>query len=103
MAKQGKYCKAYYLRDLRKFAGWSEASENAKKVTQEVDGVETEVVRPLTDKDYLFLQEDFTVTDSIFLDENVIFNQVTPEWEQFCKETLKFEVPNYETAKAAEK
>jgi hypothetical protein len=31
MAEMGKYCKAYYPKDFRKFAGWTEIAENARK------------------------------------------------------------------------
>jgi len=40
------------------------------------------------------------VTDDIFIDENIIFANITPEWLDFCKNTLKFEVPIYETTQA---
>jgi hypothetical protein len=36
------------------------------------------------------------VTDGIFLDENIIFDEVTPEWMDFCTNTLKFDIPVYE-------
>ncbi len=42
-----------------------------------------------------FLQEDFTVTADIFIDEDVIFSDVTPDWIAFCQATLQFEVPEY--------
>ena len=45
--------------------------------------------------DFLYLQENFIVTDGIFIDENVIFDNVTPEWIDFCVNVLKFEVPKY--------
>ena len=65
-------------------------SENARK--------ENDSPRQLTDADFLYLQENFVVTDGIFIDENVIFDNVTPEWIDFCKRVLKFEVPNYASA-----
>jgi hypothetical protein len=34
MAEMGKYCKAYYLKDFRKFPGWTEIAENARKVNE---------------------------------------------------------------------
>lgn len=102
MRKMGQYCKAYPIQRFREFPNWKENAENARKETKEVEGKETEVARELTDADYLYLQEDFTVTDSIFLEENVIFGDVTPEWKQFCEQTLQFEVPNYEMAASAQ-
>jgi hypothetical protein len=78
-----------------------EESQNARREPKEVDGQTIEEVRVLTDDDHLFLQEDFTVTDGIFLNENVIFGNVTPEWVAYCKETLAFEIPDYQTAPAS--
>lgn len=88
MATIGKYCKSYKLSRLRQFPGWTEKSENARSVKMEVAGEIVEVPRELTDDDYLYLHVDFTVTDGIFIDENIIFNNVTPEWIEFCKVVL---------------
>jgi hypothetical protein len=90
MASMGKYCKAYMLRSFRQFRGWTEMSENARK--------ENDSPRQLADADFLFLQENFVVTDGIFMDENVIFANVTLEWIDFCKNVLKFEIPHYASA-----
>lgn len=93
MASMGKYCKAYQVSRFREFKGWSENSQNLRKRKEQVDGKEVEVQRELTDNDILYLQENYTVTDGIFLNEAVVFDQVTPEWISFCKETLDFQVP----------
>lgn len=87
MSKMGNYCKAYMIPSFRAFSGWTENSENSRR--------ENDSPRQLTDADFLYLQENFVVTDGIFIDENVIFDDVTPEWIAFCKDVLKFEVPNY--------
>ncbi|GAB1544779.1 hypothetical protein NUACC21_74550 [Scytonema sp. NUACC21] len=97
MATMGKYCKAYSLKKLREFSQWTERVENVRKETKEVDGNVVEVSRQLTDDDFLYLQENYVVTDGIFIDENIIFDNVTPEWKDFCKTTLLFEIPVYET------
>ena len=34
MAEMGKYCKAYYPKDCRKFAEWTEIAENARKANE---------------------------------------------------------------------
>lgn len=47
-----------------------------------------EAPRELTEADYVYLHADFTVTDGIFIDENIIFNDVTPEWIEFCRNVL---------------
>jgi hypothetical protein len=98
MATMGRYCKAYSIKKLREFSGWTEAAENARKEKQEVDGKEVQVTRSLTDDDYLYLQENYVVTDGIFKDENIIFDQVTPEWIAYCHEMLRFEIPSFTSA-----
>jgi hypothetical protein len=77
-----KYCKAYYLQDLRQFSGWSENQ------TEEGD------VHTVSDNDVVFLHQDLTVTQSMWHNENVLFNQKTPEWEDFCTAVLQFKVPD---------
>jgi hypothetical protein len=92
------YCKAYSLAKFRQYSHWSEKSENARKEAKGEKGKQSETPRELTDKDYLYLHDSLIVTDGIFEDKNVIFDDVTPEWETFCKEVLKFEVPDYESS-----
>jgi hypothetical protein len=107
MAEMGSYCKAYLAKDLRQFPGWTENKANVRKEKKEVDGKEIEVDRELDDESILYIQENYVVTDGIFKDENIIFDNVTDEWKQFCHETLQFEIPVYEpieipTAEATE-
>jgi len=84
----GKYCKPYPLSLLRQFPGWTEKAENARTIRQEVDGEMVAATRQLTDTVYVYVHSDFTVTDGIFIDENVIFSDVTPEWIAFCRTVL---------------
>jgi hypothetical protein len=93
MANMGRYCKAYPRRRFREFSGWTESLQNLRKEKQQVDGKEVEVTRDLQEDGFFYLQENYVVTDGIFLDENIIFDQVTPEWVLFCKDELKFELP----------
>lgn len=75
-----KYCKAYHLKDLRQFSDWTEKQEENEP--------------ELTDEDVVYLWDDFTVVKSpVIPDKGLIFDQVTPEWQQFCATTLKFEIP----------
>ena len=96
MATMGKYCKAYLLKQFRQFNQWEENTENIKKENQEVDGQTVEVNREFTDEDVLYLQENYVVTNGIYKDENIIFDNVTDEWKDFCHQVLEFEIPNYE-------
>lgn len=93
MATIGKYCKSFPLELLRRFPDWAENPENARRIKQEIDGETVERPRELTDSNYLYLQQNFTVTDSIFLDENIIFDKVTSEWIDFCINELKVNFP----------
>jgi hypothetical protein len=95
MATMGKYCKAYPIKRLREFSAWTEKAENARSIGENESGEKSSEPRRLTDEDYLFVQEDFRVTDGIFVDENIIFDDVSPEWIEYCRNTLGFEMPAY--------
>jgi ankyrin repeat protein len=88
-----KYCKAYHLGDFRQYQNWAETRENWKTHgdASTNGGKENQ---PLLDEDIVFLHQDYSVTQSMWHNENVIFNKVTPEWKEFCKEVLKFKVPD---------
>jgi hypothetical protein len=96
MAYMGKYCKAYPVNSLRQYNGWSETAENLRFEKKEIDGKLTDIKRDINESDYLFLQENYIVTDGVFLDENIIFDQVTPEWINYCKDRLQFEIPDFD-------
>jgi hypothetical protein len=87
MATMGSYCKAYPVSRLEEYAGWRETALPAEPVDPDAAGEE-----PL-DERYLFLQENLVVTDGIFLDERIVFGDVTPAWIEFCQTTLEFAVP----------
>jgi len=95
MGKMGKYCKAYPIARFREFSEWTENKQNARKEKTQVDGKEVEIAREFTEDDFLYLQENFAVTDGIFIDENVIFDGVSAQWIDFCKSNLGYEVPVY--------
>ncbi|NER84472.1 MAG: hypothetical protein F6K42_34090 [Leptolyngbya sp. SIO1D8] len=102
MSRMGKYCKAYPINQLREFSQWTEQSENARKEKGEIDGVEVEMARQFAKSDFLYLQENYVVTGGIFSDENIIFDNVTSEWKDFCHKVLEFEVPVYGPLKVSE-
>ena len=79
MSILGPYCKAYPICDFRAFRDWKEPEE-----------------RKFGDEEILFLQEDYTVTDNIYLAEGVIFDDTTTEWRAFCNQTLGFQIPAYD-------
>lgn len=98
MATMGRYCKAYSLKTLRAFPGWSEKIQTIKRKNPAAGQKETQ---PLTDESYVYLQENYVVTAGIFQDEDIIFDQVTPEWTGYCQSVLKFELPDYLTKESA--
>ena len=77
-SSSGNYAKGYLLGDLRKFSGWREERTSPE----------------LSDNEVVFIHQDFTVTRLIWPGENVIFNQDTPEWRNFCSQQLQFKVPD---------
>ncbi len=84
-----RYCKAYKLGDLRKFPSWSDAARDNEK--------------ELNNDSIVYIQENTSVTTNpldLDNDEDYIFDKVTPEWETFCKDELKFEVPVWEEVAA---
>jgi hypothetical protein len=83
MSKMGRYCKAYPIAKLHEFGDWAKYYRGPVKVADSAN----------SEEDFLFLQENFTVTKGIFVDEEIVFDNVTSEWEDFCKNTLNFEVP----------
>jgi hypothetical protein len=101
MPNMGRYCKAYPIKSLREFAGWTENVANARPAEAGEDETDGAGPRVLTEDDFLYLQENYVVTDGIFIDENIIFESSTPEWIDFCRNALAFEVPEYARASAA--
>ena len=99
MARIGNYCKSVQLSRLRQFPNWNERAENARRIRKELNGETIEIARELTNEDYVYLHCDFTVTDGIFIDENIIFSDVTPEWVEFCRDVLGQPTPDGKTPK----
>lgn len=102
MATMGKYCKAYPIDRLRAYSRWTEKAENTRVDKKVVDGKEVEEKHLLAEDSFLYLQENYVVTDGIFKDENIIFEDVTPEWIEYCQKELQFEIPVFEPVKPAE-
>jgi hypothetical protein len=87
-----KYCKAYHLNDLRAFSNWSESRINWKDKRDQAQAGE-QGTGDFTDEKIVFIHQDFTVTESIWHEENVIFNEVSDQWREFCATALSFKVP----------
>jgi hypothetical protein len=92
-----KYCKAFYLRDLRKYTSWTEDRINWKAkdtANTKEENAEHDQDSSFPDDKIIFIHQDFTVTESMWQGENVIFNSVTPDWKEFCSGILGFKVPD---------
>jgi len=89
-----KYCKAYYLRDLRRYSEWSESRINWKKRKDDDGDGNGHPNDSFHDEKIVFIHQDFTVTESAWHSENVIFDQPSPAWKEFCATTLKFKAPD---------
>ena len=71
-----QYCTAYYLGDLRRYPGWTSDAQDLK------------------DDVVVFLHHDYTVTKSMWPGEDVLFNDVTEQWKEFCTHELRFAIPD---------
>jgi len=82
------YCRAYELGELRRFPGWSEVRLNWKSANG------SRPPEKFDDDAVVFVHRDLTVTESMWHDENILFNEVTPAWQQYCTENLAFHAPD---------
>lgn len=94
--RERPYCKAYYLRLLRQFSGWKENRINWKEKREEdkTDEDRRKETGGIIDADIVYVHQDLTVTHSMWHNEDVIFDEVTPQWQTFCEKELKFKVPD---------
>lgn len=94
MSRIGRYCKAYHIAKLREFPSWAAGAKpiTASDPPPDEDAEDGEP-RFAERDDYVFLHDDYTVTQGIFMDDRVIFAEVTDEWKRFCGESLGFAVP----------
>jgi hypothetical protein len=90
-----KYCRAYHIRDFRQYPGWTENKVDWKaEIPGGAFGDGSQDKQGLSEDDIAFLHQDYTVTKSIWSDENVIFNPVDQQWKDFCSTVLNFKVPD---------
>jgi hypothetical protein len=102
MAQNSAYCKAYLANNFRAFPGWSEKTTHLRKGKKLEDGKEVVFDRKkIEDNDVLYLHDSYVVTDGIFKDENIVFDNLTDEWKKFCHEKLNFAIPDYQKSAAA--
>lgn len=88
------YCKAYKLKELRSFTDWHEIKINPKEKMISRTNDREDISEGFSDEDIVFLHQDYSVTSFMWHNENVIYNQVTPQWVEFCISVLGFKVPD---------
>ena len=84
-----QYCKAYQLDDLRRFSGWPAGAGGGGGAGTQGNGAGASAAEEI-----VYLHQDFTVTQSIWHGEDVVFDAVTPQWKAFCSDVLKFAPPD---------
>jgi len=77
------YCQAFPVSQLRRFAAWKESESSS-----------TNGRRTLADDDLVYLHQDYSVTESMWHNENVIFTDESSAWREFCTNELGFKVPS---------
>jgi len=45
-------------------------------------------MQELASDNIIYLQENYVIADSIFLNEHILFDAVIPEWKEFCKSNV---------------
>jgi hypothetical protein len=88
-SSERKYCTAYHLGDLRRYSAWSEIKPANENKSAENGGTQAP-----GDDEVVFLHQDYTVTKSMWAGEDVIFDNVTDQWKEFCVTQLQFTVPD---------
>lgn len=70
------YCRAYTLGQLRAAAMWSDDATD------------------LADDAIVYLHDDHSVSRAVWRGEDVVFAEVTPQWIEYCQQTLGFQIPD---------
>jgi hypothetical protein len=87
MSEVVRYCKAFTANKFEQFPGWPR--ERVSFESSESDTTSQDAVA----EDYLFLHDTYIVTRGIVHDEDIVFNEISPEWIEFCKTELEFSIP----------
>lgn len=89
----GKYCKAYPVERFCAFRDWKEQQPfSGDAVSLQMETTSADDKHPARPR-YLYLHEDLIVTKSIWTNKDIVFDDVTPEWREFCRTELHFEAP----------
>lgn len=86
MTQLVRYCKAFPAARFESFAAWVAPRNSGTASPDNADGVPAD--------DYWFLQDSYVVTRGITPDEDIVFDQISPEWIEFCRTELGFAIPD---------
>ena len=86
-----RYCCAFEVSRLREFPGWP---KDGSRLVPGENGHPSGDSDADSENDMVYLHQDFTVTRLIWHNEDVVFDDVTAEWKDFCVNSLKFKVPD---------
>ena len=75
------FCKAYRVEDVRGFAGWPVSTTDGDG-SSDPDGA------------IVYVHDDLSVTRSAWHGAQVVFEDVSPEWTAYCRDVLRFAVPD---------
>lgn len=89
-----EYFASYQLGELRRYPAWAENKLGVREASPVAAGGQAPDGGGLSDDDVVFLHQDYVVTKSIWHDEDVIFNEVTEQWKDYCRNELQFAVPD---------
>jgi hypothetical protein len=89
MFKASRYCKAYPIEEVARFA------PIASRLTDWQQRAPAAADDQSLLRKYVFVHDDLTVSGTIWLDEEPLFAEHTPEWIAFCTGVLAFSVPDY--------
>ena len=89
-----RYCKAYHLGDLRKYPLWRENRVNWKNSSDDNGSNNGDGSDHLNDDNVVFIHQDFTVTESVWHNENILLDNPDDGWREFCANALDFKVPS---------
>jgi hypothetical protein len=81
MPNMSNFCKVYPFAKVAQWPKWPRRNAS-----------ETAVADAKGDPKFVFIHDNYVVTRGIFVDEDVLFSDVTSEWETFCRESLGFEI-----------
>jgi hypothetical protein len=73
-----RFCKAYPISAFRRYAKWSDPAG-----------------KTFAEDAYLFIHDNFAVTEGVFNDEGIVFDSGSDEWKEFCQKDLEFHLPDY--------